>query len=110
MSFIPAAAAPLKIWVLVVTLKTRVASLPEIVKVLFFWSMAETIPWKGSGRGFCLIGGEFVAEEEEEIGEADADRPALLGMVWASVEKQKASGAMPTAATRHVFEFIFSTD
>jgi len=51
--------------VLSVTLKTRVASLPLIVNVLFFWSTAEIIPWNGIGRVDGLPGDADGAGEDE---------------------------------------------
>jgi hypothetical protein len=81
MSFVVAIPDPLIICVLLVTLKTRLASLPKIVKVLFFWSTPDTIPWNGSGRGFGLAGDTVGEEDAPWIGEAEAERPLFLGMV-----------------------------
>jgi len=78
--------------VLFVTLKTRVASLPLIVNVLFFGSTAETIPWKGIGRFACLPG------DVDAVGDGEAELDFVV--VCAASDKEKTRGAIIAAAIR----------
>ena len=88
MSFIVPVAAPFMMLVLSVILKMRVASLPLIVNVLFFWSTAETIPWNGIGRLVCLP--------------ADVDGAGEVGfvVVCAASDNEKMRGATIAAAIK----------